>query len=206
MVHKIEVSNQMGKPVTLQGVEDILGKNMLLLSHQQFQKIILSSNPRVKDVTVEKVFPQTIRFHVVLADAVAFYKVTDETYVLVSQDGVVTGIQYEKPEVSGEIVYYQQVMHGEYNLGKPMPFLDFRFAAGLASHVTRFTSEPYKIIVTDSDQLDIILSETVIRASYDDNPTRQLNALADVLKMIRSGAQRIKFVDLRFDKLIIEKW
>ena len=105
----------------------------------------------------------------------------------------------------GEILYYQSVSPGEYALGKPMGSRDIRFAAQIAGVLKKYGFSKFTITIQDSHLITGEVGDFSIKAASDSDNPNQLSSLDQLLRIVQKGGEKITSVDVRFDKIIIEK-
>jgi len=189
----------------LEGLETIYGKSMLTTSSPSLEEVIRTANPAVESVTVRKVYPQTIDVLIRLQKPIGYFRYSPTRYFMLSSDGTLLKYEYEKPSNLGEIRYYQSVSPGEYALGKPMGSRDIRFAAQIAGILQKHNLKEYEISIQDSHLILCEVAGITIKTASDSDTARQLASLDQLLRITQKGGEKIKGVDVRFEKIIIEK-
>jgi cell division septal protein FtsQ len=208
MISKITVKDINGFPIqnwNLAGLDQIQGANMVLTLSSSIEKIVLNANPAVETVRVSKQFPQSIDIFIRLQKPIGFFRYSSVRYFILAGDGTLLQFSYERPEGLGEIRYYQSVSPGEYALGKPMGSRDVRFAARIGGLLVKYGMTKYVITIQDSHLITAQVGDFVIKAASDSDETKQLASLDQIIRIIQKGGEKIKSVDVRFEKIIVEK-
>ena len=208
MISKVEIKDMNGFPMQswhMEGIEKVRGHNMLLMSTNTIEQSIRVSNPAIHSIRAMKIYPQTVELLVRLQEPVAFFTYSDTRYFLLSADGTLLNYAYERPSEMGEILYYQSVSPGEYTLGKPMGSRDIRFAAQIAGIVKKYGFSKFTISIQDSHLINGEVADFSIKAASDSDNPKQLSSLDQLLRIMQKGGEKIKSVDVRFEKIIIEK-
>lgn len=205
MIQKVEFINESGGSSSLQGIEEIQGKNLILMTQEKIEQLLLKRNPGLASIVAQRIFPQTIRIIVKTQDPVAFFMLSPTRYLLFAPNGTVLRYQYERPEKLGEITYYQVVTKNDYDIGSPIRLRDMRFAVQLADAYTKHGFTDFLIQIQDTHLIESTLGNATIRASSESDATKQLSSIERVLYMLQRGGQKIQVVDVRFEKMIIEQ-
>ncbi len=208
MISKIGIKDMSGYQISdwhMEGLEKIKGRNILFMSPDIIERIVRDSNPSIGSMQVNILYPQTIELLVRLQEPVAYFTYDSTRFFLLSKEGTLLKYEYERPKNLGEILYYQAVTPGEYALGKPMGSRDIRFAAEIAGILNKYGFDTFVITVNDSHLILGEVGNLTIRAASDSDLTRQLSSLDQVVRISQKGGETIKSVDVRFDKIIIEK-
>lgn len=208
MISKVEIKDNNGLPLqswNMEGIEKVYGENILLFSTESIEHSIRLSNPSIRSIQVKKSYPQTVELLVRLQEPVGYFTYSNTRYFLLSADGTLLNFAYERPDDMGEILYYQSVSPGEYTLGKPMGSRDIRFASQIAGVLRKYGFSKFTITIQDSHLITAEVDDFSIKAASDSDNPNQLSSLDQLLRIVQKGGEKIKSVDVRFDKIIIEK-
>lgn len=189
----------------LDGLDELNGKNLLLHTSESIRKHIISFNPALIDVEVEKHYPQTVRILIKPNPPVAHLAVDNDTYVKLSADGLMMGLAYERPLYGGIIEHYQKLTHSDIVMGKTIGLSDVRLAASMAGVLVDGGYDDFVIRIEDTHLITTQIDKTLFKMSTDSNHLKQLDALRHMLRIVSNGATDMRIVDLRFEKIIIEK-
>lgn len=205
MIQKIDLVNENGEHTILQGVSEIKGRNILLTTQEDIEKILKDKNPDLASVSVEKQLPQTIRVVVQSHQSVAYYKLSQTRYLLFAPNGSVLRYVYEKPENIGEILYYQPITKTDFTLGSQIRLRDVVFAAQLADIYKKQGFKDFRIDIQDTHLVISELGNAIIKADSGTNIAKQLSSIQRVLYILQRGGEKARTVDVRFEKIIIEQ-
>lgn len=208
MINRIQLKDTNGIPMQnwyLEGLEMVYGKNMLTTTSTFIEETIRVANPAVEAVIVHKIYPQTIDVLIRLQKPIGYFRYSPTRYFMLSADGTLLKYEYEKPSNLGEIRYYQSVSPGEYALGRPMGSRDIRFAAQIAGILQKHNLKEFEISIQDSHLILCEVAGITIKTASDSDNARQLASLDQLLRITQKGGEKIKGVDVRFEKIIIEK-
>lgn len=206
MVHQIQIENVQGEPLSVRGLETIKGANIFFLQEDKIFLSLKKQNPSLRSVHVIKIYPQTVKLRIETYEAVAYMSVSEDTYILLSGDATPLAYIYERPQDLGEITYYQKLTNGEYQLGKPIAFSDIVFACAIAELVRKNGYETYSISIKDTNLIQTYVHNVTIQSANKGDTKAQLTAIQQVLYLIKVSGETIKSVDVRFEKMILEKW
>lgn len=208
MITKVEITDMNGYQISdwhIEGLEKVRGKNIVFMTSAQIEKTIRDSNPSIGSMRVNIVYPQTVELLIRIQEPVAYFTYDSTRFFLLSKDGTLLKYEYERPKDLGEIVYYQAVSPGEYSLGRPMGSRDIRFAAEIAGILYKYGLKQFVITINDSHLILGEVGNLTIRAASDSDISRQLSSLDQIVRISQKGGETIKSVDVRFEKIIIEK-
>ncbi len=208
MITKVEIKDMNGISMLtwqMEGIEKVRGNNMIFMSSDSIEQSIRVSNPSIHSIRVKKNYPQTVELLVRLQEPVGYFTYSNTRYFLLSADGTLLNFAYERPNDMGEILYYQSVSPGEYALGKPMGSRDIRFAAQIAGVLKKYGFSKFTITIQDSHLITGEVGDFSIKAASDSDNPNQLSSLDQLLRIVQKGGEKITSVDVRFDKIIIEK-
>ena len=206
MIHVVQPVDTYGNPLAIKGTEELKGKNLLLISEREVRELLTQANPTLKKLQIVKIYPQTIRLVAQVNIPVAYYAISESTYVLLSQDATPLAYVYEKPKDMGEITYYQKLTNGEYQLGRPIQLTDIIFAATVAGLIQESGYTDYSVAVEDTELIRILVGKVEIKAANKGNIKAQIASIQQVLRLIKTNGEQIRSVDVRFDRMILEKW
>jgi hypothetical protein len=82
---------------------------------------------------------------------------------------------------------------------------DVRFAARIGGLLVKYGMTKYVITIQDSHLITAQVGDFVIKAASDSDETKQLASLDQIIRIIQKGGEKIKSVDVRFEKIIVEK-
>jgi hypothetical protein len=205
MIQNVELISEGGEKMTLQGIGEIKGKNIILSTQQDIEKILKSKNPDLASLSVEKVLPQSIRIIVRAYQPVAYYKLASSTYIIFASNGSVLRYEYEQPENMGEIRYYQPITKTDFTLGSQIRLRDVIFATQLADIYIKQGFKEFSIDIQDTHLVISELGNSIIKADSEANISRQLSSIKRIIYILQRGGEKARTVDVRFEKLIIEE-
>lgn len=208
LISKVVVKDTNGRVVNdwyWEGINEIRDNNILLLSEQTIEEMVLRVNPAVETVRVVKMLPQTVELIVKFQKPVVYLTQSSTRYFVLSSDGTLLDFAYEKPEDLGEIRYYQAISPGEYARGKPLGSRDVRFAAELGGIFHTYGYRAFLITIEDSHLVRCLVDDMMFLAASDSDKSKQLASVSQLLKIVQKGGERFKSADVRFEKIIIGK-
>jgi len=203
-IQSVEVSNTQGQQLDIRGSEYFQKKNLILLNSQTIYSVLKAQNPDLLSVVSIKQYPQTLRLIIEKYQSVAYLTLSPTRYLLLASDGTLNGFAYDRPTNIGEIIYYQSLTTGDYTIGNKLGQIDIQFATKIAELAQLYGHSKFIINIMDAHLILCNLEDVSIISSSEANPEKQLIMIKQVMELIRNGSQKIKSVDVRFEKMIIE--
>jgi len=180
--------------------EKALGKNIVFLNAGNLQKAIASNFLAAKSVEIKKVLPSRLKIIVTERVPIALILPKDgKDFVFVDAQGFILGladklatnlpvINYSQPVEVGKFVEAGAVNY-YFNLIKALD--EDNVAVSTISSYPRYTefytSEATQVLFTNNQ-----------------NPKPQVKIFAKMLEAFKAEGKRLKKIDLRFDKVIVE--
>ncbi len=197
------------KDADLIGLDIIYGKNILLLPSEKIKKTLLLKNPKIKQITIEKSFPNKIFIRVNKRMPLAYLK-ADAGFFKVDEQAVVLERLRKKEKNLPVINFYQPLSYSSFSPGSNIDFTEIKKTLRFL-----FESQNLNLKVNSID----ILAEDMIRLVIDkqslakeifistrkpvENQIYELRKIMEFLQ--RSGIEEVEYIDLRFEKPIYKK-
>jgi len=178
-------------------------KNIITLQNKD---IIYSINARYPSLTVnqiEKKYPNVIVIYL-SSEKLFAYVQTDKGYIAVSQKGIVLRKERSETVPSPAISFYQPIRHTEYQVGQNMSYSQLQKSL---IFIQTLLDEGYQVETVAIDSIDMIACKTrgfIVAFSQERDTELQKYELRQLVKQIKIGALRVKRLDLRFDKPVVE--
>jgi len=189
------------KEKLIQMVKDTHIKDVDLSS---FHKRLMSLTPQIKQATVIKEYPNRLLIKVTRRKPIA--QIGAVQYYLVDKDGLVFSRSYSVPQESLPIIKGLDVNISKYT-GRKCNSQKLRQALNLVMvmYNTRFNFRHEVVIVDASDRKNILfyIEDGVEVRIGSDNFNKRLNLLSKTLQEAKPDLSRVKYIDTRFDGIVI---
>lgn len=200
-VTQIQVASETG-PLTLIGIEEFNGKNILLFSEDTVKNTIYENNPLIKKVSVEKVLPGKLVIKIEENQPLA-YLVVDRGYFVLADDGRILeknkDIQGKKPVIN----YYQKLTYSSYQAGDRVDLKDIRTALHFTQNVEGLGLPVVSIDINGFDMIRLQLENKMILFTTEKDIRAQDYQLDTLIRQFKVEGRNFKTLDLRFDKPIV---
>lgn len=182
----------------IKGVEMFQNTNLLFLSEKTVTATLLSRNTFLKEVTLEKLYPDAINIHCILRDAIAQIQSANQVLFL-DENGIFLPPQSHFPQNLPIIASTQTSMHvseGDWRIKKAIEFI-LRMGSSTIQ-VNRIT------IDEDMSSFHIQTRDgTLILVKNTSDPRDIAASLQTIIYRFRIEGKFVDRVDFRFDKPIV---
>lgn len=178
-------------------------KNIVFLQDKEIANHISTRFPRLIVKNIEKQYPSVLMLYLGIEKPFAFLR-TDGGYVSVSQKGIV--LQKERTDAIPfpAISFYQPIRHNEYQVGQVVSYTQLQKTF---IFIKALIEEGYQVETVAIDSVDMIACKTrgfTVAFSQKRDTELQKYELRQLVKQLKIGALRVKRLDLRFDKPVVE--
>lgn len=183
--------------------EFLLKKNMFFLNEKDVALQVRSRFPALTVVDIEKRYPGLLTLTIASEKPFA-YLVTDNGYVSVSQKGTVLEKVRGKTTPEPAVNFYQPIRHNEYQMGQVVTYAQLQKAL---LFIRALTDEGFRVETVAIDSVDMIACKTrgfTVAFSQKRDTELQKYELRQLVKQLKIGTLRVKRLDLRFDKPVVE--
>lgn len=181
----------------------LLKKNMFLLRDADVIEQVRSRFPALTVTEIEKRYPGSLTL--IIASEKPFASiVTDSGYLNVSQKGTVIQKVRGKTPPEPAIHFYQPVRHNEYQMGQVVTYTQLQKTLVF---IRTLTEEGFRVETVAIDSVDMIACKTrgfTVAFSQKRDTELQKYELRQLVKQLKIGTLRVKRLDLRFDKPVVE--
>lgn len=185
------------------GLEYLESKNLWLLSLKDSEVFIKKSNPYVKEVTLVKQYPDTVRVKVQYYKPLAYLHLK-EGYILLGENGVVLQKMREKlTKLLPEIKYYQHIAFSRYQAGDDVGIQEIEDSIFYLQKLTTMKIHVNSIDITSFSMLGLYTNEGVFVFSSEKERKEQEYQLEVAMHEFRISGKRIESLDVRFDKPVV---
>ncbi len=185
------------------GLTSFYQRNLFLVSEEQLKTGIMSTNPHVQSVSVEKRFPQTLALTIGFYSPAAYLKVNGG-YFLLAESGNV--LEKTKSVTSGSIPtikYYQQLDYYGFQSGDVIGYKDINTSLQL---LTKALDLGFTINNIDINGLSMIVLNSKDKRflfTTEKDTSEQEYQFSAIIRKFRAEGKDFKTLDLRFDKPVI---
>ena len=183
----------------------LLFKGLLTLPLQsaEVQRIVSMRYPIMKIKENHIQFPSTLIL-VVEKDTPFAYLRTDYGYLALSKNGTIVTKERSINTPHPSITFYQTVHHTEYQTGQHIGFTAVERAL---TFIALLADEGYATETVAIDSVDMIACKTKgfeVAFSQSRPVELQSHEMRQIVRQIKAGLMRIKHLDLRFDKPVVQ--
>jgi len=199
-IKKIVNPNQV--PISL--IKPIYGQNIVLFNITDFQNQIKANNPLVREVLVNKTYPQTLIVKTRPEKGVAQLENKDQILLLNDQGKILSLHQKLKAKLP-LISYYQTLRTHETKPNALLKNQDLQYALKLINKKDDLPFELKQITIKKPGQILIIPVEDspLIIINHKKNIAKNLYILQNIIKSLTKQGTKPKKIDLQFDKPIV---
>lgn len=181
----------------------LLKKNILFLSDRDVTEQVRSRFPALTVIQVEKSYPSSLTLTIRSEKPFASL-VTDGGYMSLSEKGTVLKKVRDKTPPEPAIHFYQPVRHNEYQMGQVITYSQLQKTLVF---IRALTDEGFRVETVAIDSVDMIACKTrgfTVAFSQKRDTELQKYELRQLVKQLKIGTLRVKRLDLRFDKPVVE--
>ncbi len=178
-------------------------KNLLFLQDKDIVSHIIDRFPMLTITRIDRQYPNTLMLYLLVEKPFASI-LTDGGYISVSQKGIVLKKERNGPAPSPEISFYQPIRHNEYQVGQVVSYAQIQKTLVFLKVLV---DEGYQVETVAIDSVDMIACKTrgfTVAFSQKRETELQKYELRQLVKQLKIGALRVKRLDLRFDKPVVE--
>lgn len=177
-----------------------VNQSILLYDGNRMERLVLQNFLAVAEVSVKKIFPGTItiEYKERIPSALVYSEETKAFYY-VDGTGFVLGIADKDSTNLPVIRYSSNVTVGRFLEGNAVSYY-FDLIKALDENnisIVELTSHPSYMEFTTKDTVKVLFSSST-------NPRSQAKVLAQMLTSFEAKGEKIRKIDLRFDKVIVE--
>lgn len=193
-----------GGRIKVNGLENFRQKNILLVSDKEIISTLKQSNPQLKNIRVEKQYPDQLIISVETDSSVAALKV-NQGYFLLNQSGKLLSKDRNSSAGLPQINYYQQLNYNAYNLGDQIDLQDIVISLHFAKKMRETGLSVLSIDIGGVDVIRLNLqNKQVIVFSTEKDIELQDFQFEKIIRQFKIEGQGFEALDFRFDKPIIK--
>ncbi len=188
----------------LKGLEELKGKNLLIISKDEVKKILSKRNPQIKIIKIEKKYPHSIilttRF-----DKPAAALIVDQGYFILGEDSKILDKKKEAKVVQVPMIfYYQKLNYSSYEVGDRIEFEDILIALHFVKKLSQMGLKTDKVDINGLNMIRLNLNEDTIIFTTEKGINLQEYQLEKLIHQFKVEGKTFEVIDLRFNKPIIK--
>jgi cell division septal protein FtsQ len=191
------------RKITLANESELVNKNLIFIDKEEVRKLIIQKNSLLKKVTVDKIWPSTLRVTVYLYEPIASL-IVNQGYFDLSFDGRILSKKKDNQSLLPIINYYQKLNNGSFQTGDWISFKDIQKTLFFINVLEQINLTPLTIDIIGQDMLVFNLKDSKkIIFSNSKNKETQDYQLELIIKQFKIEGKEFKKIDLRFEKPVI---
>lgn len=201
-IKTIEIDNT-NPTSTISGLNQYMGKSLLLLSGAELEKKLKSKNPFLKNVSAVKKYPSTL---ILTAD---YYSAEVELnvgtgYFLISEDGRILAKNKKSRGDKTIVNFYQKLNYYSYNSGDYLDINDINESIYYVRLLENLGIKVDNLDIKDRDMLLCNIGSKEIIFTTSKSREQQSYELTQIIKQFKITGTDYRTIDLRFEKPIIK--
>ncbi len=201
LINHVEIRSSSSTP-SLFGLNNFKNQNILFLSEKKTSRILLTQNPILKSVEIEKKLPNTIIVNVQTYQPIALLKV-NQGYFALSDDGKIIYKQKQLDTAFPLINYYQQFDYQQIKPGDSLTYSDITLALRFLRVSLDLGLPVLTVDISGEDMIAFVLTGKKIIFTTEKAESQQKYELEQIIKQFKIEGKNFKNLDLRFDKPVI---
>lgn len=188
---------------SLRSVETLKNQNIFLLNSRKVEKSLMGENPLVKQVTLKKIFPDTLKLYVQYYIPVAQLKVTGG-YFRLSSDGTILEKTHDKKlDKLPQINYYQSFDYYAFPPGAKLNYKDLISSIFFLQKALDLNLSIVNIDISGLNMIVFSLDSKRILFTTEKDLEQQAYELQSIIRQFKVDGRDFKELDLRFDRPVI---
>ncbi|MCX7955884.1 MAG: FtsQ-type POTRA domain-containing protein [Patescibacteria group bacterium] len=201
LIKNIKIINSEKKD--LLGIEEIKKQQIFLLNEEEIKNILLRKNPDLKDVKIEKKYPNSIIINIFKDEEIAFLE-ADIGYFYLSENGkIIFKSKNKKNESLPRINFYQKLIFNNYLPGEKIYFKEILSSLKILKKMNEIDVKIISIDINGVDMILFNLENEKIFFGVEKDIDFQFFQFKKIFTYLKIEGKKYKEIDLRFDKPII---
>lgn len=190
--------------VSLSLIKPLYGQNIMVFDISELQNRIKAQNPLIREVSVTKLYPQTLVISTQPEKAIAQIP-NQDLFLLVNERGKVIKTQPKAKQTLPLISFYQTLRTHETRPNYVLKSQDLQYALKLVSKKQQMPFELKQITIAKPGQIQIIPEADlpVVVITQKKNIAKNLYILQNIIKSLSKQGSRPKKIDLQFEKPVV---
>lgn len=200
-VRSIEIESSENSPEVI-GLTTLKNSNLIFLNEAKIEKSLLENNTNLKEIKLEKKYPNTLILKIKLNQPLAYLKL-NQGYAAISENAKV--IYKTKSEISNKTVikYYQTFYYQQIQPNINLNFRDLEIALFFLKKLKDFDIKVDSIDINSLNMLVFNINQKKILFTSDRTKGDQSYELETLIKQFKIEAKDFKILDLRFNKPVV---
>ncbi len=200
-IKKIEISSP-DLRLKLLGTENFYDKNLFFLKNEEIKKVLIEANPQLKEVRVEKIYPDDLRLTVSYDQSISALAVDQGYFLLSPQARIISKIK-QKPLSIPVINYYQKLHYTSYQTGDEIDLKDIATALFFLQKTQDLGLKTVSIDINGFNMIRLQLANKMILFTTEKSIQDQNYQLETLIRQFKVEGRDFKSLDFRFDKPIV---
>ncbi len=185
------------------GLEDYRHSNLVLLSTDEMAKTLKKQNPEVKEVSVVKVYPQTVIVKISLYKPLAAVD-NGDGYLYLSDDGRILNRSSKNSLSLPVIHYYQKLNQYLFVVGDWINFQDMNFALHFIKTMSDLNLAVDQVDINGADMILCKIGNRQVVFTTEKSTQLQDYELEQIVRQFKIDGKEFKSLDLRFEKPVVK--
>lgn len=186
----------------LRGLRKYYQKNLIFLSPKEIEQSILTDNPQLQSVSIEKKYPNSLVISIKEQQIVATLEM-NEGYAYLSEDGKIVQKSREQNKQLPLIHYYQKFIYSVVSAGDDLKYIDIISALHFIKKCSELGLKTDTVDISGLDMLLFTIGDKKMYFTTEKDIRTQDYELGEIIRQFKIEGKDFKSLDLRFDKPII---
>ncbi len=195
--------NSQANDVQVKGISSFQNENLYFLSVKDTKEQIIKNNPYVKDVIVEKEYPDTLALNLSFNKPRAYLQVKDGFYLLTDNAYILEKTREVKSPKYPVITYYQNVPFAANQAGQQLLAKDIQDSLYFLSKLQSMRIPINSIDIDGIHMLGLYTENQKFFFSSEKDIKKQEYQLAAAVSEFNVSGKKFQSLDLRFDKPVV---
>lgn len=200
LIKRIEVISKAKK---IKGLQMYFERSLPLLNIAQTKAHLLKLNPQIKEINVEKKYPNRLIIFIKLQEPLASISVNQGQFIL-SEDGTILEKSSKVKENLPSIKYYQKLNYSFYDTGDKVNYKDVLTALHFAQTVKNLGLKVDSVDINGLNVIALNLNSRKIIFTTEKEISLQDYQLRTIIRQFKIEGKEFKLLDLRFDRPILK--
>lgn len=191
------------KNIILNGTSSFIGDNLIFFDTEEAQKQLINENSSLKDIKIDKIYPNKLKIKFKLSEPIALLKVSAGYFALSDEARIIAkrrNLDLNLPLLT----YYQQFDFMSFNIGDKIDYQDIRYALKILRITLNLGINPDTIDIKDINMIASKIGEKEILFSSEKDLDQEEKEFETIIRSFKIQGKNFKLLDLRFDKPIVK--
>jgi cell division septal protein FtsQ len=190
-------------PQPINGLHFVEKQNLVLLDLKKVEQILYTRNPDIDKLTLEKIYPHTLRVSSIQKLKPMAYLSAGEGYFLLNEEGKIIAKFREKKTDFPIITYYQKFPFQNYQAGQRLSYKDISYSLIFLKKAQQLGLKINSIDIAGFHMLGLYTEDKAILFTTEKDKNNQLFQFDTIIRQFKIEGKEFKTLDLRFDKPIV---